>query len=289
MKDQPVLVSHDESHLKKSMVWLEYDKISYYHEMPYFHHHNFYEIYYLMSGSKKLYYRDQFFHITKGDLVFINKAEPHRKSSIHPPSRERYLLCFNEDIIHHGQHLLADPHCPFANGSPILSLSLHDQQYVEAILEKMYNEYVGKRSHYLACIGGLLTELLTFAVRNNEQKVQQSADHNQFMHRKIAEMIQFINEHYVEHITLETLSSQFYISPYYLSRLFKSETGFTFIEYLSLVRIKEAQRLLRETEWSVVTIAETVGYGNQAHFYKVFKQFSGLSPVQFRKRSKLQK
>lgn len=263
------------------------EKFTEFHEMANYHYHGCYEIYYSLSGTRNLFYRDQFFRISKGDLVFINRLEPHRKSSTDTPLRERYLLYFNENIMDARHQLLQDPHCPFQQGSPILSLSLHDQQYVEALLDNIYKEYFAERSHHLAFISGLLTELLVTAIRCNEQRINQPKEEKVHIHPKVSKMIQYIQQHFMEPLTLDVLSSQFYISPYYLSRLFKSETGFSFLEYVAFVRMKEAQRLLLETEWNVERICGQVGYGNSAYFYKAFRKASGLSPVQFRKRHRI--
>ena len=84
-------------------------------------------------------------------------------------------------------------------------------------------------------------------------------------------------------MTLQTISERFYISPYYFSRTFKQITGFTFIEYLNGVRIKEAQKLLRKTNLSIGKIAESVGYQNNTHFGRLFKKATGISPLAYRK------
>ena len=75
----------------------------------------------------------------------------------------------------------------------------------------------------------------------------------------------------------------FFISQYYLSRSFKQVTGFTFIEYLNSVRIREAQRLLRETEKQVIQIAHMVGFNNISHFGRIFKAITKYTPLQYRK------
>jgi YesN/AraC family two-component response regulator len=87
-------------------------------------------------------------------------------------------------------------------------------------------------------------------------------------------------------LTLPALSDHFYISTSHLSRLFKEVSGFTFTEYMNIVRIKEAQKLLRETNFKVADIAETVGFGNIAHFGRVFKENTNITPLQYRSLNK---
>ncbi|MDN5276704.1 MAG: two-component system, response regulator YesN [Clostridiales bacterium] len=74
-----------------------------------------------------------------------------------------------------------------------------------------------------------------------------------------------------------------YISPYYLSHLFKEELNITFLEYLTMVRMEEAKKLLKDTSLSIVAIASQVGYEDASYFSKVFKKYVGISPAQYRK------
>ena len=101
--------------------------------------------------------------------------------------------------------------------------------------------------------------------------------------RSIVEALKFIRENYKKNLTLESVAQQVYISPYYLSHLFKEELGITFVEYLTKVRIDEAKRLLKDSSMSIVAIALEVGYQDASYFSKVFKKVVGLSPNQYRK------
>ena len=80
-----------------------------------------------------------------------------------------------------------------------------------------------------------------------------------------------------------SLSETFFISPYYLSRTFKAVTGFTLIEYVNLTRIKQAQRLLKETDHKIIDIAEAVGFESIGHFDRIFKKIAATTPMTYRK------
>ena len=92
----------------------------------------------------------------------------------------------------------------------------------------------------------------------------------------------YIAEHYAEKLTLTGIASQFYISPYYLSRLFKKSINLSLIEYINGVRVKAAQNLIEKSNESISDIAEKTGFMTTAHFRRVFKDATGLSPQQYR-------
>jgi two-component system, response regulator YesN len=100
----------------------------------------------------------------------------------------------------------------------------------------------------------------------------------------ILRMKQYIDQNYFENITLEMISDHFHLSPNYFSNLFKRETGKTFVEYLTGVRIDRARQLLKETDMKMFEISRTVGYENEYYFSRVFRKVTGIPPIQFRKR-----
>lgn len=97
---------------------------------------------------------------------------------------------------------------------------------------------------------------------------------------------EFIRTNYKKKIKLIDISKAIYLSPYYLSHIFKQETGSTLLEYLTKVRIEEAKRLLENTSWNTTRISFKVGYSDQSYFCKVFKKLEGLTPSNYRKRMK---
>jgi len=95
---------------------------------------------------------------------------------------------------------------------------------------------------------------------------------------------EFIRANYKKKIKLKDISKAVYFSPYYLSHIFKKETGATLFEYLTKVRVEEAKRLLETTQWSTTRISFEIGCTDQSYFCKVFKKVEGISPYEYRKR-----
>lgn len=102
----------------------------------------------------------------------------------------------------------------------------------------------------------------------------------------IKKAVAYINANYSRSIGLEDIASVVGLSPAYLSRLFKKEMGRTVIDYLTLVRIEAAKRLLWEGKASLEEIAEAAGFKEVTYFSRVFKREVGVSPGVFRGRLK---
>lgn len=99
---------------------------------------------------------------------------------------------------------------------------------------------------------------------------------------EIVEAYQYVLRHLDRKITLEEVAEALYLNPSYFSRLFKKETGETFIEYVTKMKLTRAKQMLRETRDSVGKICELLGYDNQSYFIKLFKNETGVTPAEYR-------
>ena len=93
----------------------------------------------------------------------------------------------------------------------------------------------------------------------------------------------YIQENYSKDISLDDVSGLVNISPYYFSKVFKDETGETFVEYLTKLRIVYAKKLLREKEKSIKQICLESGYSDPNYFSRIFKKSVGVTPSEFQK------
>lgn len=100
----------------------------------------------------------------------------------------------------------------------------------------------------------------------------------------VAAAIRYMEEHYAEQLTLTAVAVQAHLSPAYFSHLFKKETGRSFVTFLIEMRMDKAKQLLAGTNLNVTEVAGIVGYDLPNYFAKLFKQFSGFTPKEYRKR-----
>ncbi len=98
----------------------------------------------------------------------------------------------------------------------------------------------------------------------------------------LANAIDYINKNYQNEIMLETVAKTVFVSPSYLSHLFRDEMNITFSDYVSKVRIEKAKELLR-SGISVENVAEQVGFAEANYFIKIFKKQVGITPAKYKK------
>ena len=94
------------------------------------------------------------------------------------------------------------------------------------------------------------------------------ADNHQISGGVVAEIQNFIRQHYQENISLNMLAEQFYMHPNYLSRLFKEKTGKNFVDYLVQIRMQKVKELLKNSDYKIIEICSMVGYDNPRSFSK---------------------
>ena len=94
---------------------------------------------------------------------------------------------------------------------------------------------------------------------------------------------QYIAQHYTEALTLELVAAQVFLSPSYLSALFRKELKQTFNDYVTELRVKAAKNLLAQPTYTIAQVAELVGYTDAKYFSRIFTKKVGLKPVEYRR------
>jgi len=99
----------------------------------------------------------------------------------------------------------------------------------------------------------------------------------------IEKAIAFVKKNLNKNISRTEVSREVYLNEEYFSKLFRQRTGATFRDYVLMEKMKEAQKLLRQSKFSVGIIASKVGYDNFSHFCKMFKKVTNQTPQEYRK------
>lgn len=249
------------------------------------HYHPSFEIYYLVEGERIYFVKDQSYSIQKGDFVFIPPNIIHKTRSKDSYAHERILISFDDSFLSTIAENLptVDWYKSFDQNRPVITIQLSKRGIIQDLMLKILNIYEENESDSRAYLQLLILELLLLIDRYQDKKHLISDTAQTVTEKRVFEIVRYINTHYMKDLSLQSISDQFFISPYYLSHIFKDATGFSFCDYLIQLRILESKKLLSQTEYSMTRIAELVGFDSSTHFGRTFKKLSGMTPRDYRK------
>ncbi|WP_438431227.1 AraC family transcriptional regulator [Gorillibacterium sp. sgz500922] len=270
------------THPADRLLWIEAVKHSEAIQPDAHDDHEAYEIYYLLSGERYYFIKDRTYHLHKGDLVLIPTHVLHKTSSARKDGHERVLVNFRWEALAGLLPEYEDRIQAMFAEFPHLRLAAKEQTVIRRILDSMLYELEAGKAGAERYARLLLAELLLVLLRLTEGRHAEVAEFPNSLHHKVSEVAQYIGIHFGEPITLNGLSDQFHISPFYLSRIFHQVTGLPVVSYINHVRVEEARVLLASTDLSVTEVALRTGYQSVTHFGRVFKAAVGLTPQKFR-------
>ena len=258
------------------------------------HMHEFIEMTYYLDGGAIHTIKGQKFEVKKGDFLLLNANQAHshvpmgQVSYIHIFVRNDFMrtAILNADNTFEVFFLssLFDELGDEEMNSPVIKFRGSEMLEVEALCNIMLQEFERKEISYETILESYVKILMAKIVRN----VRNSGEKRwiQEMQRMTPDMIAFLNRNYSESLSIQEFAKNSFYTPSYFSRLFKTYYGKSLKEYITEKRMEDAVNLLLSTELSVDRIAAEVGYSNKNQFYKMFKEYTGKTPAQFRKSRK---
>ncbi|MBB3111489.1 AraC-like DNA-binding protein [Paenibacillus phyllosphaerae] len=254
------------------------------HHMPVSHFHSTYEIFYLMSGQREFFIQDRTIVVNEGDMVIVSPNILHRTTDAARTEHERFIVNIHPSSMAMAPGNGQDVLLPLLSEAYVIVRStLHERQIIDELVRTIQQEIREQKQGFEFYALTLAQQLLIRCCRHAGQGSAEPLVAPSPMHERISEIVRYINNHYMEELSLQRIADHFFVSPYYLSRTFKEATGFTFVEYLNSVRIKEAKQLLEHSSMKVGSIARKVGFGSVTHFGRVFKEITGYVPLHYRK------
>ncbi|THF75725.1 AraC family transcriptional regulator [Cohnella fermenti] len=254
------------------------------HHMATNHFHGTYEIFYLLSGSRQFFVKDRTFAASEGDVIVIAPNVLHRTTNTEKPAYERLVVNVSGSLAGADNEASLEALRPLREKDYLVVRgSLQDRLAFDDLAQGIIRETKEKKPGFELFAQTLSLQMLIACCRLAEQGDREPPAAPSPMHERISEVVRYINAHYAQELSLQLLADTFYISPYYLSRFFKEATGFTFVEYLNSVRVKEAKKLLEGSAMKAALVARKVGFGSVTHFGRVFKQVTGHAPLYYRR------
>lgn len=257
------------------------------HDEENYHSHDFPELAYVLGGVGKYRIDDVIYDVKEGDLIAINPGVRHQALYVNQDNATTEFFVGFTDIKFAG---LPANVLPLPEGGPIIPVKGETKQKLSRICASMEAENSISWEGRYFMQKTYLMQLLLLLLKEQLQPVELKTGYAfESVNKKhvVEQLILYFGEHYAEKISLDQIAENMYLSPFYISRIFKSETGNTPINYLIKIRMERAMELL-ENGWegSIQEVATKVGYEDAYHFSKLFKKHYGISPSQVKKEGK---
>ncbi len=248
------------------------------------HYHNTYELIFITEGRAGIKINSKNYEAGPGSLIFLNHLESHEVEALQSPYKRYYLLIkpqFFQTVAEDRRlgSIFKNRPDSFRH---VLSLKDDERGAIASLFMQIKQELDSDLEFKTDGAASLVKLLLIRLYRTHPQSFP-STDATRSTN-VVHQIQKYIDENYLEPITLKTVSEVFFIDMYYLSRLFKKICGFSFKEYLILQRLSAAKELLVNGDKSITQVCSDSGFCNVNHFIRIFKQNEGTSPCQYRKK-----
>lgn len=255
------------------------------------HFHNLLEIGICRWGKGKLVFDDEEMPYSDGTVVIIPKNFPHNTINI-PGEKSFWEYIYinpsdfltrvyesaNRDIKKYLDNIEKRPIKKQAEEIPLFV------NEVNCLMDQIRMQEYGYRN----CIKGLVYTILMEIIKiNYEDLAQKKAPIIRSNQAKIKQALDFVDEHYSEDIKIADLAEAAFISETYLRRLFSEYYNMSPLQYVNLVRIEAACKLLKKEDYNIYEVAHKVGFDNMSTFIKNFKKMVGETPKQWTKKGML--
>ena len=250
------------------------------------HWHNSIEIIYVLQGSIKISIDTDTFELYENELEIINVDESH---SIYSDNDNRLL------IFHIDPNFLSKYYKDIKNVYFYTNTSDEGAQegpeydtFRKLLCELLY-EFVERPENYDEEIEKILIDLLFHLINNFHYLIYEQAElkDNKEQLDRYHRISKYIYNNYSDNITLQEIAKKEFLSPHYLSHEIKSATGSSFTSLLNLTRVEESVKLLLNTDMSISEICSEVGFSHTRYLNKHFKHYYGCTPLQFRRKNKV--
>lgn len=241
------------------------------HSTP--HTHSCSELFYVIGGTGQFFIEGNTFPVTANDLVVVNPNIEHTEISFSSNPLEYIVL-----------------------GVEGLELSVNDErdnrycivnfrsmrESVLMCLQNILHEIEEKSPGYDTICQNLIEVLFIFLSRQTNFSTTM-APIRKTSSKLCATVRHYIDEHYKENISLDTLAQLTHVSKYYMVHAFSREYGTSPINYMVYKRIEEAKHLLKNDDYTLSLISRMLGFSSPSYFSQSFKKATGMTPNEYRK------
>ena len=251
------------------------------------HWHNDLEINLIREGEAVFQVYQKSYRVRTGEGFLLNRNVPHSCSS---PGNEhvRYsTILVRPDFLYGDFGSDVERKCfqPFLQNSaiPCIYLTGFDENGKEILqkLNQVEEAFDRKRFCYELKIKGLLCEAFAMILYGHRQELTKFVPANLQELERLEKMLNYLNMHFTEVISLQDLADQVHLSREVCCRLFKKMTGKTITGYLEEYRVNKSFSLVQSGQYSMTQITEMVGFSNPSRFASAFRKRFGCNPGEY--------
>jgi AraC-like DNA-binding protein len=246
------------------------------------HHHDFYECYLFLSGDVTYLIEGKSYRLTPGDIVLVNSKELHQAFiNSKDAAYDRFVLWLNPSFLAELSTDAVDLTRCFESSlrKNVLRVDYEWQQNIRILMNKLISlerfQGIGQELLYRAYI----TELMVYI--NNLAFSEELRVHVEVKKSNLIEQIlEYIDAHIDEDITIDELAEYTFLSKFHLSREFKKHTGTTLHRYILQKKLIAAKELILR-DIPITHVYEQCGFGDYSNFFRAFKNEYGMTPKQY--------
>lgn len=246
------------------------------------HHHDFYECFLFLSGDFTYLIEGKSYQLKPGDIVLVNSKELHQAYvNSTDTAYERIVLWINPAFLRQLSTETTDLTRCFesSNRKNVLRMDLEWQQNIRMLMNKLIAmerfQGIGRELLSSAYITELMVYMNNLSFNENVRLDVEAKKSIQIDH-----VLDYINSHIDEDITIDELSNISYLSKFHLSREFKRHTGTTLHRYIIQKKLITAKELILR-DLPITHVYEQCGFGDYSNFFRAFKNEYGMTPKQF--------
>ena len=236
------------------------------------------ELVYVKNGEASFHVADQSFIARTGDLVICESGQIHYSDSYNTQNHLDFLI-FDTNVISSRYH---NPH--FKN--VLVTAEELEEMGLNTSLERVFSlvarELDKKQPYYKDIITAAIREFWFLLKRElpREEKAKDDRRRSRLL-EEFQELLDYIDKHYAEDLTLDHAASMLHFSPSHFSKTFKKLMGMNYVTYVNMVRIEQAIQMLSANQYRMIDIALECGFSNIRSFNRTFKEITGYTPTDF--------
>lgn len=255
-----------------------------------YHAHDFIEIAVILKGKGRFYIDGKEYDVEQGNMIILNPGMYHRSLGSSDEGSAEFYMAFSGVEF---KNCKAGCMPLFPGEKNVSKMPEKMKRDIFKLCTSMKKEWESANPGRYFMLKAYLIQIICLIVREIlEEKKGKAGEGCVFKSTGkkyvVEQIMKYMEEHYPEKISLEHIATNMYLSSYYISKIFKSETGDTPINYLISLRMEKAREILdRNPEETVQKVAAAVGYEDAYHFSKAFKKYYGISPLYYKGRAKI--